>query len=183
MRCRWQRRRLWGPPVLLECACHGGWQPCRWSRSLVYCLWTPLPVHPPARALPHALTHPHPSLLLLLLQLMTPAAVLSRTNGREAISRGDVEEAHTLFRWAQTVLLLFCTPDGGSLWVGTTCRLALSASACLALTAACVAPVSSACPLLPPRLLQGCQVFCAAAHGAGRQIHHVTGHHWLIALF
>lgn len=31
-------------------------------------------------------------------QLMTPAAVLARTNGREAIARGDVEEAHTLFR-------------------------------------------------------------------------------------
>jgi DNA helicase TIP49 (TBP-interacting protein) len=33
-------------------------------------------------------------------QLMTPAAVLSRTNGREGIARGDVEEVHTLFRWA-----------------------------------------------------------------------------------
>lgn len=32
------------------------------------------------------------------LQLMTPAAVLSRTNGREQVSRGDVEEVHTLFR-------------------------------------------------------------------------------------
>ena len=36
----------------------------------------------------------------LFLQLMTPAAVLARTNGREAVSRGDVEEVHTLFRWA-----------------------------------------------------------------------------------
>lgn len=34
-------------------------------------------------------------------QLMTPAAVLSRTNGREQISRGDVEEVHTLFRDAK----------------------------------------------------------------------------------
>lgn len=30
---------------------------------------------------------------------MTPAAVLSRTNGRESISRGDVEEVHALFRF------------------------------------------------------------------------------------
>ena len=30
--------------------------------------------------------------------MMTPAAVLARTNGREAVARGDVEEAHTLFR-------------------------------------------------------------------------------------
>ncbi|KAL4421953.1 hypothetical protein ABPG77_007895 [Micractinium sp. CCAP 211/92] len=34
-------------------------------------------------------------------QLMTPAAVLSRTNGREQISRGDVEEVHALFRDAK----------------------------------------------------------------------------------
>ncbi|KAI7839819.1 hypothetical protein COHA_006440 [Chlorella ohadii] len=34
-------------------------------------------------------------------QLMTPAAVLARTNGREAVSRGDVEEVHTLFRDAK----------------------------------------------------------------------------------
>ncbi|KAI3425728.1 hypothetical protein D9Q98_007704 [Chlorella vulgaris] len=34
-------------------------------------------------------------------QLMTPAAVLSRTNGRESISRGDVEEVHALFRDAK----------------------------------------------------------------------------------
>ncbi|EFN55430.1 hypothetical protein CHLNCDRAFT_48800 [Chlorella variabilis] len=34
-------------------------------------------------------------------QLMTPAAVLSRTNGREGIARGDVEEVHTLFRDAK----------------------------------------------------------------------------------
>ncbi|KAL4457291.1 hypothetical protein ABPG75_012156 [Micractinium tetrahymenae] len=34
-------------------------------------------------------------------QLMTPAAVLSRTNGQEQISRGDVEEVHTLFRDAK----------------------------------------------------------------------------------
>lgn len=34
-------------------------------------------------------------------QLMTPAAVLSRTNGRETIARGDVEEVHTLFRDAK----------------------------------------------------------------------------------
>lgn len=30
---------------------------------------------------------------------MTPAAVLAKTNGREATARGDVEEVHTLFRW------------------------------------------------------------------------------------
>ncbi|PSC73753.1 ruvB 1 [Micractinium conductrix] len=34
-------------------------------------------------------------------QLMTPAAVLARTNGREGITRGDVEEAHELFRDAK----------------------------------------------------------------------------------
>lgn len=41
-------------------------------------------------------THPGPHLSAL--QLMTPAAVLARTSGREAVSRGDVEEVHTLFR-------------------------------------------------------------------------------------
>lgn len=40
------------------------------------------------------------------LQLMTPAAVLARTNGREAVSRGDVEEVHTLFRCGCAVLVL-----------------------------------------------------------------------------
>jgi RuvB-like protein 1 (pontin 52) len=34
-------------------------------------------------------------------QLMTPAAVLARTSGREAVSRGDVEEVHSLFRDAK----------------------------------------------------------------------------------
>lgn len=43
----------------------------------------------------------------LPLQLMTPAAVLARTNGREAVSRGDVEEVHTLFRCGQAWMQLY----------------------------------------------------------------------------
>jgi RuvB-like protein 1 len=34
-------------------------------------------------------------------QLLTPAATLARTNGRDAVSRGDLEEAHELFHDAK----------------------------------------------------------------------------------
>ncbi len=55
----------------------------------------------PACVARSTLACPLPRSLLPPLQLMTPAAVLSRTNGREQISRGDVEEVHALFRWGQ----------------------------------------------------------------------------------
>lgn len=52
---------------------------------------------------------------------MTPAAVLARTNGREAVSRGDVEEVHTLFRWADRCLVN-CTAAPSFSCCGTCVR-------------------------------------------------------------
>jgi RuvB-like protein 1 (pontin 52) len=40
-------------------------------------------------------------LCVSLLQLLTPSFMLSKTNGRDAISRGDLEEADSLFHDAK----------------------------------------------------------------------------------
>jgi hypothetical protein len=103
------------------------------------------PTHPP----PSPCT-PHPTPLLL--QLMTPAAVLSRTNGREAISRGDVEEAHTLFRWAKCVIPALYHWWQHNPQAGMSCLHCIASSMCL-IPSPCCHPGSSRDAKFSARLL------------------------------